>query len=76
MTVGNLSPLIYCRNDLSGALDRGPDGRSVHACVPGGERQRGEAVKVGINLVMYSLTANYKRDQAHVRALMLEGRLE
>ncbi len=76
ITVGNLSPLIYCRNDVSGALDRGDDGRYRSACVPGGERQRREAVKVGINLLMYSLTANYKNDQAHVRQLMLERRLE
>jgi hypothetical protein len=76
VTVGNLTPLVYMRNDLSGALDRMDDGRPRQACVPGGEGQRREAIKLGINLVMYALTANYKRDQAHVRALMLEGRLE
>lgn len=76
VTVGNVTPLVYMRNDLSGALDRGDDGRPRHACVPGGERQRREAIKLGINLVLYSLTANYKRDQAHVRQLMREGRLE
>jgi len=76
ITVGNLSPVIYCRNDLSGALDRGPDGRNLHSCVPGGEMQRRESIKLGINLLMYSLTANYKKDQAHVRQLMKEGRLE
>ena len=76
VTVGDLAPVVYCRNDLSGALDRTPDGRSVNACVPGGERQRREAVKLGINLVLYSLTANYKRDQAHTRQLILEGRID
>ena len=76
VTVGNLSPVIYCRNDLSGALDRGADGRNTFSCVPGGELQRREAIKLAINLVMYSLTANYKKDQAHVRQLMKEGRLE
>jgi hypothetical protein len=44
--------------------------------VPGGETQRREAIKLGINLVVYALTANYKRDQAHVKQLMKEGRLE
>ncbi len=76
VTVGNLTPVVYCRNDLSGALERGPDGRPVHPCVPGGEAQRREALKLGINLLLYSLTANYKKDQAHVRQLMKEGRLE
>jgi hypothetical protein len=76
LVIGNLSPLVYCRNDLSGALDRGDDGRHRFSCVPGGERQRREAIKLGVNLVMYSLTANYKKDQAHVTELMREGRLE
>ncbi len=76
VTVGNLAPLVYSRNDLTGALDRGDDGRPRHACVPGGDRQRHEAVKLGINLVLYSLTANYKKDQAHVKELMRMRRLE
>lgn len=76
VTVGNFTPVVYCRNDLSGALDRGPDGRERQACVPGGERQRREAVKLGVNLILYALTTNYKADQTHVRQLMLEGRLE
>ena len=37
---------------------------------------RREALKLGINLVLYSLTANYKKDQAHVRELMKQGWLE
>lgn len=76
ITVGNLSPVIYCRNDLSGALDRSADGRNRNSCVPGGELQRRESIKLGINLIMYSLTANYKRDQAHVVELKRQGRLE
>lgn len=71
-----LTPVVYVRNDLSGALDRGEDGRAVHPCVPGGEAQRREAIKLGINLILFALTANYKKDQAHVRQLMKEGRLE
>ena len=73
--IGPMTPLVYCPHDLSGALERGPDGRSRYPVVPGGERQRREAVKLGINLVMYSLTSRYKHDQAHVKRLMEEGRL-
>lgn len=68
-------PLVYCRNDLSGALDRAPDGRFRNACTPGGENQRREALKLAINLVIYGLTSDYKKDQAHVKALIEEGRL-
>jgi hypothetical protein len=76
ITLGETTRVIYCRNDLSGALARSPDGRNLYPVTPGGESQRREAVKLGINLMMYALTSNYKKDQAHVRQLMLEGRLE
>lgn len=76
ITVATLCPLVYSRNDVSGALDQSPEGAYLHSCVPGGERQRREARKVVINAVMYALTANYKNDQAHVRQLMLERRLK
>ena len=74
--LGSMHPVLFCPDDLSGALDRRPDGLDLHACVPGGEAQRREAIKLAINLVMYALTSNYKHDQAHVRALMEEGRIE
>lgn len=73
---GSTHPLLYGRDDLSGALDRRADGRDAHACVPGGEDQRREAVKLGVNLVLYALTSNYKQDAAHVQELLREGRLE
>jgi len=76
VTIGETTRIIYCRNDLSGALARSPEGRNLYPVTPGGESQRREAIKLGINLMMYALTSNYKKDQAHVRQLMLEGRLE
>lgn len=76
VTLGPVTPLVYMADDLSGALDRGPDGRNAHPVVPGGEPQRREAVKLGVNLVLYSLTSNYKHDIAHVTELLREGRLE
>ena len=73
---GNVSSVLYFRDDLTGALARDDAGRDRYPCVPGGARQRREAVKLAVNVVMYALTANYKRDQAHVKQLILEGRLE
>ena len=75
ISVGEVTPVVYCRNDLSGALARGDDGRNAYPVVPGGEGQRREAVKLGINLVLYALTSNYKHDMTHVRQLMEDGRL-
>ena len=37
---------------------------------PGGARQREFALRGGVNLVMYTLTGNYKSDQVHVRDLL------
>jgi hypothetical protein len=65
-----ITPVMLMRNDLSGALERDRAGRHPHAVVPGGEPQRREAVKLGINLMMYALTANYKKDQVHVKELI------
>jgi len=76
VTRGPVTPIVYCPNDLSGALHRGEDGRDRFPVVPNGELQRREAVKLGVNLVMYSLTSNYKHDQAHVLELMRDGKLE
>lgn len=76
VTRGPVTPIVYCPNDLSGALHRGDDGRDRFPVVPNGELQRREAIKLGVNLVMYSLTSNYKHDQAHVLELMRDGKLE
>lgn len=72
---GGFTPLLYGRNDLSGALDRAPSGKERYACTPGGESQRREALKLGINLVLYCITTDYKKDQAHVKKLMEDHRL-
>ncbi len=73
---GSTHAVIYGRDDLSGALDRRADGREANGCVPDGELQRREAVKLAVNLVLYALTSNYKQDSAHVKELLLEGRIE
>jgi hypothetical protein len=40
----------------------------MFAVVPDGERQREQAYRFGVNLVMYALTGNYKADQVHLPA--------
>jgi len=40
------------------------------AVVPGGEAQREQAIRFGINVVIYAMTGNYKTDQVHVPALL------
>ncbi len=76
ITTGPTTPLVFCGADLSGALDRSDDGRDRFPVVPGGMQQRREALKLGVNLILYALTSNYKHDTAHVLELMREGRIE
>ncbi|MCD6311223.1 MAG: DUF4159 domain-containing protein [Elusimicrobia bacterium] len=57
--------IVYSRNDLFGAWARDEAGRFIYSCYPGGEAQRMEAVKLTVNIVMYSLTGTYKRDIIH-----------
>lgn len=59
------TPVIYSRNDLGGALSVDEFGRWSYACVPGGEYQRELSVRLGVNIVLYALTGNYKTDQVH-----------
>jgi len=57
--------VFYSRNDLGGAWSEDEFGKWEYECVPGGESQRELAIRLGINMVLYSLTGNYKKDQIH-----------
>ena len=65
VTIDQWTPVIYSQNDLSGAWARDKLGKWVHDCVPGGEPQRSLAFKTGINIIVYSLTSDYKKDLVH-----------
>lgn len=65
-----VSSVIVGSNDWASAWAVGPQGRPLFPMVPGGERQRELAFRFGVNLVMYTLTGNYKADQVHVPAIL------
>jgi len=65
-----VSPVVVGAADWAGAWATDGQGRPMFAVVPGGERQREMAYRVGINLVMYALTGNYKSDQVHLPAIL------
>jgi len=65
-----VSPVIIGGNDWAAAWAVDAGGRPLHAVIPGGERQREMAYRFGVNLVMYTLTGNYKADQVHVPAIL------
>lgn len=65
-----VSPILITANDLAGAWAVGPDGDYVYPTVPADPFQRELAFRTGVNIVMYTLTGNYKADQVHVPSLL------
>ena len=65
-----VSSIIVGANNWAAAWALDNQGRHLFAAVPGGERQRELAYRFGVNLVMYTLTGNYKSDQVHVPSIL------
>ena len=65
-----VTTIIIGANDYAAAWSTGVNGEALYPAIPGGELQREMAFRVGINVVMYALTGNYKADQVHVPALL------
>jgi hypothetical protein len=66
INIGSTTPIVYCQNDLGGAWERDQLGNWISPCTPGGEPQRRDAFHLGINLILYAMTENYKDDLIHV----------
>ncbi len=66
----NVSGIIIGSNDYAAAWGLDDLGQPTHALVPGTGRQREFAFRVGVNLVMYALTGNYKSDQVHIGPIL------
>ncbi len=66
----SVSPVVIVSNDLAGAWAEDRNGEPLYPLVPGSPRQREMALRGGVNLVMYTLTGNYKADQVHVHDLL------
>ena len=65
-----VSPIIITSNDLAGAWAIRPDGQPMLPLTPGEPKQREFAFRAGVNIVMYTLTGNYKADLVHAPALI------
>ncbi|MFY8095605.1 MAG: DUF4159 domain-containing protein [Niveispirillum sp.] len=65
-----VSSILIGSHDWAAAWAMDERGRPLYPVVPGPERQREVAYRVGINMVMYALTGNYKADQVHVPAIL------
>jgi Domain of unknown function (DUF4159)/Aerotolerance regulator N-terminal len=68
--VDGVSSILITANDFAAAWAVDDSGRPLYPVVPGGERQRDIAFRVGVNIIMYVLTGNYKADLVHMPALL------
>ncbi|MEP2705179.1 MAG: DUF4159 domain-containing protein [Roseibium sp.] len=65
-----VSPLLITGNDFAAAWAISDTGEFMFPTVPNIPAQRDYAFRSGVNIVMYSLTGNYKADQVHIPALL------
>ena len=61
--IGERYSIIYSQNDLLGAWEKDNLGNYIYPC---DEKQRWEAKKMTINIIMYALTGTYKSDAIHL----------
>ncbi|MEO8669087.1 MAG: DUF4159 domain-containing protein [Bauldia sp.] len=65
-----VSTILITENDFASAWAIDEGGAFILPTVPADPEQREMAFRTGINIVMYTLTGNYKADQVHVPALL------
>lgn len=62
--------LVYCANDLAGAWSKNKLGQWDFDMVGGGRRQRKLSLRLGVNIVLYALTLDYKKDLVHLPIIL------
>ena len=66
--------VLFSANDMLGAWEKDEAGGWARDVSPGGTRQREMAVRLGVNLVLYALTLDYKEDLVHLPLILQRGR--
>jgi hypothetical protein len=61
--LGDRTAVLLNSNDLLGALMRDAFGNPIYSV---SDRHREMAARQGVNIVLYALTLNYKKDQIHI----------
>lgn len=69
-TAGPLARLLVASHDLAGAWAINERGMPQLPMLAGGENTREESWRFGVNLVLYTLLGDYKKDQLHVDTLL------
>ncbi len=74
ITIDDRTVIIFSHNDLGGAWARDNFGNWDYGVIPGGMAQRKKAFHLGLNIIMYALTGNYKQDQVHLPFILRRQR--
>ncbi|QPJ66622.1 MAG: DUF4159 domain-containing protein [Candidatus Nitrohelix vancouverensis] len=70
VSIKGRTALIYSSNDLGGAWARNKLGGWNYDMISGGSVQRQHSIRLGINIVMYALTLDYKKDMVHLPIIL------
>jgi hypothetical protein len=65
-----VTPVVVGANDWALGWASDAHGQPLAAFLPGGAPQRMQAMRFGVNLVLYAMTGNYKGDQVHVGTIL------
>ncbi len=74
LTLAGRLAIVFSPNDLGGAVARDAFGHWEFEMAAGGDAQREQALRFGVNLAMYALCLDYKDDQVHVPFIMKRRR--
>lgn len=75
LEMGGRIAVLYSGNDLIGAFARDSLGSWEFEVTPGGERQREQCIRLGVNIAMYAMCLDYKEDQVHIPFIMKRRRI-
>jgi hypothetical protein len=62
--------LMLSSNDQSGAWSRSKLGHWNYDVIAGGYKQRQLSIRLGVNIIMYALTLDYKKDMVHLPIIL------
>lgn len=70
ITTKGRTVLVYSANDLGGAWSKSKLGHWDFDMIGGGDRQRKLSLRLGVNIVLYALTLDYKKDMVHLPIIL------
>lgn len=70
LSIKGRTVIVYSANDQGGAWSRDKLGNWNHDIIAGGYTVRQESIRLGVNIIMYALTLDYKKDMVHLPIIL------